>query len=119
VSSFPTPLQRFYAANRCSFAFRTFLDKALTIAQLRSPQRDDGTITRIIWKLSVILNTHMRNDFQEQADDYAQRAEKAKVLLNSSGEGKVFGGEDDEYVVLDDNDEEESSYDALVPGFFR
>lgn len=97
-----------------------FLDKALTIAQLRCPQRDDGTITRILWKSSVVLRSHPTDDYQDRADSLALRAQQARITLNSSGQGKVVGTDDDDYVLLEnEDDDEEESYDALVPGFFR
>lgn len=94
------------------------LDKALLIAQLRSPNRDDGTIARILWKISVILRSETTGLYQEEANDLQIRAEMARGLLNSSGEGKTFTTTDDDGFVIV-GDEEETSFDALVPGFFR
>ena len=98
---------------------RVQLDKALLTAQLRSPNRDDGTIARILWKKSAVLRSEPTGLYQKEASDLLIRAEMARGLLNTSGEGRTFTSieRDDDFVIV--GDEEENSYDALVPGFFR
>lgn len=96
-----------------------YLDKALIIARLRSPLRDDGATARILWKKSAVLRNETTGLFQAEANDLLLRAEMARGLLNSRGEGRTFTSDenDEDFIVV--GDEEINSYDALVPGFFR
>jgi hypothetical protein len=96
---------------------RGFLDKALAIAQLRSPSRDDGTMARILWKKSVVLGDDVTGTYQKEADELRIRADLALRKLSQNGEGSSV-------VTIDDEGnaewvETEDSYDALVPVFFR
>ena len=52
-----------------------YLKKALAIAELRSPSRDDGTIARILFKMARRLRT---------------RADVARKILTRAGEGHVM-----------------------------
>ena len=95
---------------------RGYLEKAKQIAQLRSPNRDDGVIARILWKTAVILEGDVLGKFSSDAAALRQRAELARQELRASGEGGLipFIDEDDA-----ERDQEEDSFDALVPLFFR
>jgi len=89
----------------------------LAIAQLRSPHRDDGTMARILWKKSVVLESDTYGTFQNVANEMRLRAELARKELTSNGEGGVV-------ISLDEDGdpdalETEESYDVLVPGYFR
>jgi hypothetical protein len=95
---------------------RGFLDKALTIAQLRSPARDDGTMARILWKTSMVLDDDVVGGGKE-ASEMRLRADLALRKLSGNGEGALV-------VTIDEDGnadpvETEDAYDALVPGFFR
>lgn len=93
-----------------------YLKKALEIAELRSPTRDDGVIARILWKMAVVLESDTFGSFSSEAAGLRTRAEVARRQLLSSGEGGVipFIGEDDA-----ERNQEEDSFDALVPLYFR
>ena len=96
---------------------RAYLDKAMTIAQLRSPDRDDGTMARIMWKKSQVLESETFGESIIEANDLRIRAELALRTLTAKGEGAiVFSLGDD---GNPDPDEMEDSYDCLVPGCFR
>lgn len=94
-----------------------YLDKAMTIAQIRSPIRDDGTMARILWKTSLVLERDTLGRYQDEASQKRIRAEVIRTKLNNNGEGALVlaFGEDD----YTDQTEEEDTYDALVPGYFR
>jgi hypothetical protein len=89
----------------------------MAIAQLRSPDRDDGTMARIMWKTSVVLESDTFGIFQEDATDLRIRAELALKTLTAKGEGGIVFSVDDEGNI--DRDEVEEAYDSLVPGYFR
>lgn len=98
---------------------RKNLDKALTIAELRSPNRDDGTMARIMWKKSMVLEDDTYGKFAKEADALRLRAELARQQLTASGEsglGLVFAIDEDGNA---DHDETEASYEALLPFFYR
>ncbi len=95
----------------------------MTIAQLRSPNRDDGMLARTLWKLSKVLEADTYGTYQQEADDMRRRAEVARAKLNNIGEGALLSS-GDAVVSLDDEGnvdamEEEDTYDALIPGYFR
>jgi len=97
---------------------RGYLDKAMTIAQLRSPNRDDGTIARVLWKMSVVLEDDTFGTYQSEANEMRIRAEVAWRTLSGNGEGGLT------FVALDedgnaDANEVEDSFDALVPEYLR
>ena len=96
---------------------RGYLNKALTIAQLRSPNRDDGTVARILWKTSVVLEDNGDASCQKEATEMRLRADIALRKLTHSGEGGWAMTLDEEgnadAIAIED------AYDALVPGFFR
>jgi tetratricopeptide (TPR) repeat protein len=96
---------------------RVWLDKALNIAQLRSPGRDDGTITRLLWKTSQVLESDAVGAYQNEANEMRIRAEMARKDLTGKGEGGVVIALDED--GLEVIDELEKSYDQLVPLFFR
>ena len=95
---------------------RGYLDKAKAIAELRSPTRDDGVLTRILWKTAVVLESDTYGTYASEAAQLRTRAEVARLRLLASGEGGIipFIDEDDA-----ERDQEEDSYDALVPLYFR
>jgi hypothetical protein len=98
-----------------NIANRAHLEKARSIAELRSPSRDDGTIARIIWMQANV----MREDVLSAgaADQLRIRAEVALNNLTEKGEATPLTQYDKEgNVVVPD---EETLYDALVPGYFR
>jgi len=96
--------------------YRNNLKKALTIAELRSPNRDDGPIARILFTQAKVLESDIFGKYQEEAEALRARAATAQQELLSAGEG---GG----IPVLNENhadyDIEDDSYDALVPLFYR
>lgn len=91
------------------------LEKALAIAELRSPSRDDGTIARILFKMAQVLENDILTGYEAQ--QLRTRADVARKNLTGSGEGHVVHVLDEEGNV--DFDEEDDAYDALVPIFFR
>ncbi|RDW59780.1 hypothetical protein BP6252_12867 [Coleophoma cylindrospora] len=96
---------------------RKNLDKSLAIASLRSPNRDDGTMARIMWKMSVILEDDTYGTYAKEADSLRLRAELARQQLTASGEsGLVFAIDEN---GNEDRDETEASYEALIPFFYR
>lgn len=104
-------------ANCHSSLCRAYLDKAMAIAQLRSPDRDDGTMARIMWKTSVVLESETYGAYQEEATELRIRAELALKTLSAKGEGGIVFSADDD--GNPDRDEMEDAYDSLVPGYFR
>jgi len=96
---------------------RGLLDKAMAIAELRSPNRDDGTMARILWKTSVVLEDDPYGTYNDEANDMRIRAEVARTTLMGNGEGALVVALDDDGNA--DSNEVEDSYDALVPGYFR
>jgi hypothetical protein len=89
----------------------------MTIAQFRSPDRDDGTMARIMWKKFQVLECETFRGSIIEANDLRIRAELALKTLTAKGEGAiVFSLVDDGNV---DPDEMEDAYDSLVPGCFR
>jgi hypothetical protein len=97
--------------------YRAYLDKAMTIAQLRSPDRDDGTMARIMWKTSQVLESDTLATFLDDANELRIRAELALKTLSAKGEGGIVFSFDDD--GNPDPDEMEDAYDSLVPGYFR
>jgi hypothetical protein len=95
---------------------RAFLDKAMAIAQLRSPNRDDGTMARIMWKTSKVMEDDTFGTYAKQSEEFRIKAEVALKFLTGNGEGGVI-------IAIDDQGNldaiEEDYYDALVPGYFR
>jgi hypothetical protein len=89
----------------------------MAIAELRSPDRDDGTMARIMWKKSLVLESDTFGTFQEEATELRIRAELALRKLTTNGEGGVVLSLDDEGNA--DQAEMEDAYDSLVPGYFR
>jgi len=96
---------------------KSYLDKAMSIAQLRSPNRDDGTMARILWKTSVVLEDDTVGSYAAEAISMRTRAELARRKLTGNGEGGLVFTIDEEGNA--DANETEDSYDALVPGYFR
>ena len=96
---------------------RAYLDKAMAIAQLRSPDRDDGTMARIMWKTSQVLESETFGTFQDDATELRIRAELALKTLTAKGEGGIVFSVDEEGNA--DRDEIEDAYDSLVPEYFR
>ncbi|KAH8755898.1 hypothetical protein BGZ57DRAFT_1009101 [Hyaloscypha finlandica] len=92
-----------------------YLDKARSIAELRSPTRDDGVVARICWKTAIVLESDTFGTFKTEADEFRSRAEVARQRLISSGEVGIVP-----FVQYDiERDSEEKIYDALVPIFYR
>jgi hypothetical protein len=96
---------------------RNYLEKALAIAQLRSPQRDDGTIARILFKMAQVLENDLLTGYEAQ--QLRARAEVARKQLTGQGEGSVV-----QVHVLDEDgnvdfNEDDDAYNGLVPIFFR
>ncbi len=89
----------------------------MAIAQLRSPDKDDGTMARIMWKTSIVLESDTFGSFQEDATDLRIRAELAMKTLTAKGEGGFVLSLDEEGNA--DQTEMEEVYDSLVPGYFR
>jgi hypothetical protein len=84
---------------------------------LRSPSRDDGSIARILWKKSVVLESDTFGTYAKEAEGLRIRAEVALKTLTGNGEGQLTVAVDNDDDA--DIDEVEDSFDALVPGFFR
>lgn len=95
-----------------------YLSKAMTIAQLRSPNSDDGTMAHILWKTSEILDQDPYSAYRKEADQSRIRAEVARQELTRNGEGTgiAFAIEEDGNVESADV---EDSYDFLVPFLYR
>lgn len=94
---------------------RIHLDKALAIAELRSPSHNDGTIARILFKKAKVLE----NDAQraQAAQDLRAKASVAKLTLTKMGGGHILKIIDEDGIV--DLGGEDDAFDALVPIFFR
>jgi hypothetical protein len=92
-----------------------YLEKAIKIAELRTPSHDDGSIARICWKTAVVLEVDTFGIYTSEAKEFKTRAEVAKQKLLAAGEGGIIPFVEDDA----DQDEEEDSYDALVPLFYR
>jgi hypothetical protein len=97
--------------------YRGYLDKAMAIAQLRSPDRDDGTMARIMWKTSQVLESETFGIFLDDANELRIRAELALKTLSAMGEGGIVFSVDEDGNA--DPDEMEDAYDSLVSGHFR
>lgn len=95
---------------------RQLLDKARTIADLRSPSRDDGNIARILWKSAQVLESDTCNRYADEAVALRTRAELARAQITAMGEG---GDIPFPNIESGARDFEEESYTALVPLFFR
>jgi len=89
----------------------------MAIAELRSPDRDDGTMARIMWKKSLVLESDTFGTYQDEATELRIRAELALRKLTTNGEGGVVLSLDDDGNA--DQTEMEDAYDSLVPGYFR
>ena len=88
-----------------------FLNKALDIAEVRSPGEMDGTIARIQWKISEVLLDDPLGDKQTEGEklksemEFAQRDIADKLGVDLRG--------------MDEWQDREQSFDMLVPGYFR
>lgn len=89
----------------------------MAIAQLRSPDRDDGTMARIMWKKSQVLESDTFGTFLDDASELRIRAELALKTLSAQGQGGIVFSFDDD--GSPDPDEMEDAYDSLVSGYFR
>lgn len=90
-------------------------EKALAIAQLRSPAIDDGTITRILWAQSRVLEWDpLRAHEASQLRERAKRARTELILREETATDKPE--HDDEGL---DFDEAADRWNVLVPIFFR
>jgi hypothetical protein len=90
----------------------------MAIAQLRSPDRDDGTMARIMWKTSCVLEeSDTFGTSKEDATELRIRAELAMTELTTTGEGGLVLSLDED--GMPEKSEMESAYDSLVPGWFR
>lgn len=97
-----------------------YLDKARSIAELRSPTIDDGTIARILWMTARAMEGDPNVMVSAAAAEYRQRAEIARNRISGRGEqvgapSERFDIETGEELIQDERD----SYDVLVPGYFR
>lgn len=95
--------------------YRSYLNKAKAIAEMRSPDRDDGTVARIIWMLSKVLREDALT--AAQAFNLRERAEATRDILIQQGQSAPTPEFDDEGNFIEPD--EETLYDNLVPGFFR
>lgn len=93
-----------------------FLKKALTIARLRSPGRDDGIVARILWRTALVLKATQATSDAEIASIH-KAAEAAFQDPRNYGEGMLILTLDDK--GNEDEQELEEAYDKLVPEFFR
>jgi hypothetical protein len=94
---------------------RTHLDKALAIAELRNPSRDDGTIARILFKMAEVLENDPLK--LQIAQDLRARAGVARLTITGMGDGHILQIIDEEGNM--NFDEGDDAFDALVPIFFR
>lgn len=109
-----------YAPSLLTTIYRGYLDKARSIAELRSPTVDDGTIARILWMIARSMEQDSNIIVSAEAAQFRQRAEIAKNRIMGRGEQlgvprEKFDMETGEGKIQD----EEDSYDVLVPGYFR
>ncbi|KAG4441816.1 hypothetical protein IFR05_002680 [Cadophora sp. M221] len=94
-----------------------YLRKALSIARLRSPVYDDGTVARILWKTAVVLKEATDSARSGEIDLLLESAERAlEDPRNSGGCGHVLPRDDNGQV---DETGLQEMYDSLVPEFFR
>lgn len=99
---------------------RGHLDRAKELAELRSPQYDDGPIARINWKTSIVLDSYPYGAFKTTAMELREKAMAAKTNLTQSGEGgRIPFPETEDVDTYDEIDQEEDMFDALVPLFYR
>ena len=91
-----------------------YLDKARAISELRSPNRDDGPIARILWRTSVVLESDGQQP--KEAAELRTRADTARQFLIAAGEGGALPCNEEDGT---ERDEEKDSYDVLVPLFYR
>lgn len=82
-------IKSFFASQWClidTFYNRGYFSKARSIAELRSPSRDDGTVARILWKTAQVLLDDVSGEGNEEAQQLLDRANLAKAKLVASGE---------------------------------
>jgi len=96
--------------------YRYNLAKALTIAELRSPNRDDGPIARIVFRQAKVLESDTLGRFADEAARLRNRAFLAQQKLVALGEGGEIPASENQ---MPDRDPEEENYNALVPLFYR
>ena len=89
----------------------------MAITELRSPDRDDGTMARIMWMKSRVLEGDTFGTYANEATELRNRADIALRKLTTNGEGGIVLSLDDEGNA--DQNEVEDAYDSLVPGYFR
>ncbi len=95
--------------------YRGHLEKARSIAELRSPTRDDGTIARILYMLARVMQNNVLT--AAQAQPLQTRAEMARANLMGRGESAPLDVYDpDGNLEVED---ELVFYNLLVPVFFR
>ena len=96
-----------------------FLKKALTIARLRSPGRDDGIVARILWRTALVSKATQATQATSDAEiaSIHKAAEAAFQDPRNYGEGMLILTLDDK--GNEDEQELEEAYDKLVPEFFR
>ncbi|PVH79053.1 hypothetical protein DL98DRAFT_633450 [Cadophora sp. DSE1049] len=95
------------------------LEKSKLIAEMRSPIRNDGTIARLLWKMAVVVESSGAGSHVAQAAILRSKAEKIKQELVVASEGGAIRSRDGLLISAGEHCQEESSYDALVPLFFR
>jgi hypothetical protein len=81
----------------------------MNLAQLRSPAVDDGTIARILWKQSEVLE----EDILRATEAKALRHRAAVARRDISKRENLVDGQEGDF------DAQEQSYDELVPGYYR
>lgn len=98
-------------------AARSHLEKARSIAELRSPKGDDGTLARILWLLSKVLAENVLT--ASEAGEIKERAMRAMDGCRKRGEGTGVERErwDEEGNAGEEGEEE--LFNSVVPGFFR
>lgn len=89
----------------------------MAIARLRNPDRDDGTMARIMWKTSQVLESGTFGASIDEANELRVRAELVLKTMTTNGKGGIVFGVDDD--GNPDPEEMENAYDSLVPGYFR
>lgn len=99
--------------------YRAWLEKARSIAQLNSPMEDDGSIARILWKISQILEADPEHEYREQANELKNRAELARNRLLAAGKGGSMAFLRDRDDAEEEVEDEEDDYDVLVSLFYR
>jgi hypothetical protein len=83
---------------------------------LRSPNRDDGPIARILWKTAIVLESDTLGQHAKEAAELRNRAALAQQLLIAAGEGGELPDSEEDKT---ERNEEKDSYDVLVPLFHR